>query len=135
MSCDPQGQIRSQNQGQIVIVPKRAHSGYFLTERESLGNFLRNDAKFVEIPLVVAEISQFKFRQLVQFFALTPISEGAYLQNYSPNFNKIKNLGFFTWVLSANQISCKSEMVGFKIEKILDDLRWNKWPHYLFLNH
>ena len=83
-------------QGQNVIVPKRAHFGYFLTEMEFLGNFLRNDTKFVEIPLVVAEISLFEFRQLVQFFDQTPISEGAYLQNYSPNFNKIKNLGFFT---------------------------------------
>ena len=27
--------------------------------------------------------------------------------------------------LPANQISCKSEMVGLKIEKNLGDLRWN----------
>ena len=62
---------------------KRADSGIFLIEMKSLGNFLQNDPKFVEIPLVIAEISQFEFWRVPSFFAKTPIFKGAYLQNYS----------------------------------------------------
>ena len=125
VSHDSQGQIRGQNQGKKVIVPKHADSRNFLTEMESLGNFLQNATKFVEIFQVVAEISQFEFRQVPPFFGITPIFEEAYLQNYSPNFNKIKNLGVFILTLPPYQISCKSEMVGLKIEKSLSDMRWN----------
>ena len=95
VSQDSQGQIQGQNQGKKVIVPKQAGCRNFLTEMESLGNFLQNATKFVEILQVVAEISQFEFRRVPPFFAKTPIFEGAYLQNYSPDFNKIKNLGVF----------------------------------------
>ena len=79
---------------------------------ESLGNFLQIDTIFVEIPQVVAETLKFELLQESPFFAQTPIFEWAYLQNYSPNFKKIKSLGFFISTLRANQILCKSEMVG-----------------------
>ena len=46
-SSDPQGQFRGQSKGQKVIAPKRTYFGNFLTEMESLGNFLQNDTKFV----------------------------------------------------------------------------------------
>ena len=62
---------------------------------ESLGNFLQNDTKFVQIPQVVAEILWFEIWQVPPFFTKPPIFEGAYLQNYSSNFNKIENIGFF----------------------------------------
>ena len=62
---------------------------------ESLGNFLQNDTKFVQIPLVVAEILRFEIWWVPPFFAKTPIFEGVYLQNYSSDFNKIENIGFF----------------------------------------
>ena len=51
--------------------------------------------------------------------------EGAHLQNYISNFNKIENIGFFILTLQVNQIFCNSENLGSKIEKILGDLRWN----------
>ena len=98
---------------------------------EFLGNFLRNDAKFVEIPLVVAEISQFEFRQLVQFFDQTPISEGAYLQNYSPNFNKIKNLGFFTWALPAEVESSRTSLASRTHFEVLGLEASSPWPRSL----
>ena len=78
-----------------VIAPKHAYSENFLTEMESLGSFLQNDTKFVQIPLVVAEILQFEIWRVPLFFAKPPIFEGAYLQNYSFDFNKIENIGFF----------------------------------------
>ena len=78
-----------------VIVPKHAYFGNFLTEMKSLGNFLQNDTKFVQIPQVVAEIQRFEIWQVPPFFAKTPIFEGAYLQNYSSDFNIIENIGFY----------------------------------------
>ena len=78
-----------------VIAPKHAYFGNFLIEVESLSNFLQNDTKFVEIPQVVAEILRFEIWQIPPCFAKTPIVEGSYLQNYSFNFNKIENIGFF----------------------------------------
>ena len=71
------------------------HFGNFLTQMESLGNFLQNDTKFVQIPRVVAEILQFEIWQVSPFFGKTPIFKGAYIQNYSSDFNKIENSGFF----------------------------------------
>ena len=62
---------------------------------ESLGNFLQNDTILVQIPQVVAEILRFEIWRVPPFFAKTPIFEGAYLQNYSSDFNKIENIGFF----------------------------------------
>ena len=79
---------------------------------ESLGNFLQNDTILVQIPQVVAEILRFEIWRVPPFFAKTPIFEGAYLQNYSSDFNKIENIGFFTSTLQANQISCKSEILS-----------------------
>ena len=67
----------------------------FLTDMESLGNFLQNDTEFVQIPQVVAEILRFEIWRVPPFFAKTPIFEGAYLQNHSSDFNKIENIGFF----------------------------------------
>ena len=67
----------------------------FLMEMESLGNFLQNDTKFVQIPQVVAEILQFEIWRVPPFFAKTPIFEGVYLPNCSSDFNKIENIGFF----------------------------------------
>ena len=79
-----------------VIVPKHAYFGnFFLTEMKSLGNFLQNDTKFVQIPEVVAEIQRFEIWRVPPFFAKTPIFEGAYLQNYSSDFNIIENIGFY----------------------------------------
>ena len=80
----------------LALNVQTADSGNFLTEMGSLGNFLQNDSKFVEISQVVAKIPHLKFWRVPPFFAQTPIFEGAYLQNYSPNFNKLKILGFFT---------------------------------------
>ena len=51
----------------------------FLTEMESLGNFLQNDTKFVQVLQVVAEILQFEIWRVPPFFAKTLIFEGAYL--------------------------------------------------------
>ena len=62
---------------------------------ESLGNFFQNDTKFVQIHQVVAEILRFEIWLIPPFFAKTPIFEGAYLQNYNSDFNKIENSGFF----------------------------------------
>ena len=45
-------------------------------------------------PPVVAEILQFEIWRVSPFFAKTPVLEGAYLQNYSSDFNKIENIGF-----------------------------------------
>ena len=64
-----------------------------IKEVESLGNFLQNDTKFVEISLVVAEILQYQFWLVPSFFTKISSFERAYLQNYSSNFNKIENLG------------------------------------------
>ena len=61
---------------------------------ESLGNFLQNDTKFVQIPKVVMEILRFEIWRVPPFFAKTPILEEAYLQNYSSDFNKIEKLAF-----------------------------------------
>ena len=61
---------------------------------ESLGNFLQNNTKFVQFLQVVAEILQFKIQRVPLFFAKAPIFEGAYLQNYSLDFNKIENICF-----------------------------------------
>ena len=94
-SCDPQGQIWGQSKGQKVIAPKHAYFGNFLTEMESLRNFLQNDTKFAQIPQVVAKISLFEIWRVPPFFAKNPIFKGAYLQNYSSDFNKIENIGFF----------------------------------------
>ena len=69
VSHDPLGQIRGQNQGQKVIASNRADSENFLTYMEFSGNFLQNDTKFVEIPLVVGKISQFEFYWVPPFFA------------------------------------------------------------------
>ena len=60
-----------------------------------MGNFPQNDIKFVQIPQVVAEILRFEIWRVPPFFAKTPIFEGAYLQNYCSDFNKIENIGFF----------------------------------------
>ena len=62
---------------------------------ESLGNFLQNDTKFAQFHQVVAEILRFEIRRVPSFFTKTPIFEGAYLQNYSSDFYKIENIGFF----------------------------------------
>ena len=94
-SRDPQGQIRGQSKGQKVIAPKRVYFGNFLTEMESLGNFLQIVTKFVQIPQVVAEILRFEIWRVPPFLAKPPIFEGAYLQNYSSDFNKIENICFF----------------------------------------
>ena len=59
-----------------------------------LSNFLQNDTKFVQIPQEVAEILQFEIWQVTPFFEKNPIFEGASLQNYSFDFNKIENIGF-----------------------------------------
>ena len=111
-SRDPQGQIWGQSKGQKVIAPKHAYFGNFLTEMEFLGNFLQNDTKFVQIPQVVAKILEFKIWRVPPFFTKTPSFEGVYLQNYSSNFSKIENIGYFIQTLQANQISCKSEILG-----------------------
>ena len=64
---------------------------------ESLGNFLQNDTKFVQIPLVVAEILQFEiWRVPLFFFAKPSIFEGAYLQNCSSDFKRMKTVGFLS---------------------------------------
>ena len=55
VSHDPQGEIWSQ--GQKIIAPKQADSGNFLTEMESLDNFLQNDTEILQ---VVEEIPQFR---------------------------------------------------------------------------
>ena len=73
------------------MAPKHAYFGNFLTEMESLGNFLQIDTKFVQIPLVVAEILRFEIWQVPSFFAKKTI----YFQNYTSNFSKIENIGFF----------------------------------------
>ena len=62
----------------------------------SLGDFLQNDTKFVQILLVVAGMLQFEIWQVPAFFPKTSIFEGVYLQKYCSNFNKIKNIGFFS---------------------------------------
>ena len=67
----------------------------FLTEMVSLGNFLKNDTKFVQIPQVVVEILRIEIWRVPPFFTKTPIFEEAYLQNYSSNFNKIENIGLY----------------------------------------
>ena len=46
-------------------------------------------------PPVVAEILQFEIWRVPPFSAKTTILEGVYLQNYSSDFNKIENIGFF----------------------------------------
>ena len=84
-----------QSKSQKVIAPKHAYFGNFLTDVEFLGNFLQNDTKFVQIPQVVAEILRFEIWRVPLFFAKTPIFEGAYLQNYSSDLDKIENIGFF----------------------------------------
>ena len=61
---------------------------------ESLGNFLQNDTKLIQIPQVVAEIWQFEVWWVPPFFAKKKIWGGAYLQNYSSDYNKIKNIDF-----------------------------------------
>ena len=94
-SCDPQDQIQGQSKGQTVIAPKHAYSGNFLTKMESLGNFLQNDTKFVQISQVVAEILQFEIWRVSPFFAKPPIFDEVYLRNYSSDFKKIENIGFF----------------------------------------
>ena len=87
MSHDPQGQIWGQNQGKKVIASKRADYENLLTEMKSWGHFLQNDTKLVEIP-------KWLFWWVPPFFTKTPIFEGAYLQNYIPDFYKIENWGF-----------------------------------------
>ena len=90
---------------------------------EPLGHFLQNDTtKFVEIlPAVVI---------LRSFYVKTQIFEGAYLQNYNSDFDKIQNLCFFTQTPPANQILSKTEKVELRP---LGDLRWNdqipEFPH------
>ena len=81
--------------GQKAIAPKHAYSDNFLTEVESLANFLQNDIKFVQIPLVVAKILQFEIWWIPSFFAKPPIFEEAYLQNCSSDFKKIEKIVFF----------------------------------------
>ena len=71
-SRDPQGQIRGQSKSQKVIAPKCAYFRNFLTEMESLDNFLQNDTKFVQIPQVVAEILRIEIWRVPPFFAKTP---------------------------------------------------------------
>ena len=78
-----------------VVAPKHAYFENFLTEMESLGNFLQNDTKFVQIPQVVAEILRFEIWQIPPFFPKKQFLMGPYLQNYSSDFNKIENIGFF----------------------------------------
>ena len=51
----------------MVIGPKHAYSEKFLTEMESLSNFLQNNTKFVQISQGVAEILQFEIRQVPLF--------------------------------------------------------------------
>ena len=87
--------MRGQREGQKVIAPKRVYFGNFLIEMESLGNFLQNDTKFVQILQVVKEVLRFKIWQVPPFFTKTPIFEWAYHKNYSFDFNKIENMGFF----------------------------------------
>ena len=48
----------------------------FLTEMESLGNFLQNDTKFVQIPQVVAEILRFEIWQVPLFSQKPQILKG-----------------------------------------------------------
>ena len=64
-----QGQIWCQNQGQKVIATKRADSVNFLTELQSLSNFLQSytGTEFVEISLEVANILRFEFWQVPPF--------------------------------------------------------------------
>ena len=61
---------------------------------ESLGNFLQNDTKFVQVPQEVAEILQFKIWRY-SLFLQKKIFGGAYLQNYCSDFDKIETIGFF----------------------------------------
>ena len=94
MSCDPQGQIWDQSKGQKVIASKHAYSGNFLTDMESLGNFLQNGTKFVP-PSGLWRYCNLKYGGHSLFFAKTTILEETYLQNYSFDFNKIEIFCFF----------------------------------------
>ena len=89
-----------------------------LTEMESLCNFLQNDTKFVQIPQVVAKISLFEIWRVPPFFAKKPIFEGACLQYYSSDFNKIDNIGFFYKLYMQTKFHANRRFLGKKLKKI-----------------
>ena len=66
-----------------IIAPKHAYFGNFLTEMESLGNFLQNDTKFVQMPKWLRRYCNLKYGRYPLF-------------SPKPQFlNKIENIGFF----------------------------------------
>ena len=65
----------------------------FLTEMESFGNFLQID-KFVEIPLVVAEILQFEIRRVPSFLQKPQFLKGRISETTAPISMKLKLLAF-----------------------------------------
>ena len=73
-----------------VIVPKHAYFENFLTEMESLGNFLQNDTKFVQIPQVVAEILRFEIWQVPLFSQNPQILKGCISKTTAPISIKLK---------------------------------------------
>ena len=76
-------------------LPLNLHILKIFNRNEIVEQFPQNDTKFVPFSQVVAEILRFEIWRVPSFFAKTPIFCGAYLRNYSSDFNKIENIGFF----------------------------------------
>ena len=74
----------------------------FLTEMESFGNFLQNDTKFVQIPLVIAEILQCEIRRVPFFLQKPQFLKGRISKTTAPISIKLKILAFIQ-TLPANQ--------------------------------
>ena len=91
-SRDPQGQSRGRSKGQKVIAPKHAYFENFLTEMESLGNFLQNDTKFVQIPQVVGEILRFEIWWVPPFSQKPQFLKGRISKTTGPISIKLKTL-------------------------------------------
>ena len=93
-SRDPQGQIWCQSKGQKVIALKHAYFRNFLTEMESLGNFLQNNTKFVQIPQVVAKIFRFEIWQVPLFLQKPQFLKGHISKTTAPISIKLIILAF-----------------------------------------
>ena len=86
---------------------------------ESLGNFLQNDIKFVQIPLVVVEILQFEIWWIPPFSAKQIFLKGRFSKTTASISIKLKILFFLYKLYKQTKFDTNQGFWGLKLNKFL----------------